>query len=107
VATFVEFFLIVLQIYVFDYVLTNLLKFVVCVQKYLPVQLSYTRRSNHVKDMKVAPRRYSDDLGVEIVDFVFFTQFSNFHKTHDVVLCVSSFFSFGFKFTHKHHHKLV
>ena len=44
--------------------------------------------------MKVAPRRYSDDLGVEIVDFVFFTQFSNFHKTHDVVLCVSSFFFF-------------
>jgi hypothetical protein len=41
--------------------------------------------------MNIAPRRYSDDLGVEIVDFAFFTQFSNFHKTHDVVLCVSSF----------------
>ena len=44
--------------------------------------------------MKVAPRRYSDDLGVENVDFVFFIQFFNFHKTHDVVLCVSSFFFF-------------
>jgi len=57
--------------------------------------------------MNIAPRRYSDDLGVEIVDFVFLFNFLIFTRLMTWFYVFLVFFSFGFKFTHKHHHKLV